>query len=126
MRGLLLPGAALLLPHDTRWEALAAVTLLLLPRVCRRWEALAATAPLLLSRARRRLHRTTRWRCGWWLLLLIYACRWLLLLRHSWWLLLLRHTRRSPMTPPHTPRVTTTNAPTLKRWAHMNCFISIV
>jgi hypothetical protein len=35
-----------------------------------KWEDLAVTAPLLLPRARRRLHQTTLWRCGWWLLLL--------------------------------------------------------
>jgi hypothetical protein len=81
MGGLLLPRAApLLLPHTTRWEALATAASLLLPRVCRRWEAPAFTALLLLPRSRRRLHRTTQWRCGWWLLLLLYTYRWLLLL----------------------------------------------
>jgi hypothetical protein len=87
-RGLLLPRAALLLlPHATRWEALAAAAPLLLPRICRRWEASAAAAPLLLPHARRSLHRTTRWKCGWWLFLLLYAYRWLRLLQHAWWLL---------------------------------------
>jgi hypothetical protein len=69
---------------------------LLLPRA-RRWEALAATTPLL-PRVRRRLHRITRWRCEWWLLLL----------RHAW-------RRLHPMTPPRPPRATTMNAPTSKR-----------
>jgi hypothetical protein len=128
-RGLLLLRAVPLLPHVIRWEVPAVVATFLLPHVCKRWEALAVAAPLLLPRVCRMLHRTTRWRCGWWLLLL-YACRWLLLLlQHAWWLLLLlrRHVWRShPMTPPRTPRATTTNAPTSKRWAHMNCFLSIV
>jgi hypothetical protein len=57
--------------HTRKWEAPAAAVSLLLPHICRRWEALAAAASLLLPHARRRLHWTTRWRCGWWLLLLI-------------------------------------------------------
>jgi hypothetical protein len=63
-----------------RWEALAASTPLLLPRICRRWEVLATAAPLL-PRSRRRLHRMTRWRCRWSVapLLLIYASGLLLL-----------------------------------------------
>jgi hypothetical protein len=118
MGGLLLPRSALLiLPRGTRWEAPAAAPLVL-PRVCQRREALAIAAPLLLPHTRRRLHRTTWWRCGWWLLLL-YACRWLLLLlRHAWRLLLLLppHVWRSrPMAPPRTPRATTMSAPTAKR-----------
>jgi hypothetical protein len=72
-------AAPLLLPRAMRWEA-PAVTTPLLPCVYRRWEALAVVAPLLLPHARRRLNRTTRWRCGWWILLLLYAYRWLLLL----------------------------------------------
>jgi hypothetical protein len=99
---------------------------LLLPRA-RRWEALATTAPLLLPRARRRLHRTTRWRCGWSAapLFLLYA--WGLLLWHAWWLLLLLplllwHAWRwlhHLMSPPQTPQATTMNTPTSKRWAHI-------
>jgi hypothetical protein len=93
--GLLLPRAAsLLLPRATRWEALAAAAPLLLPRVCRGWEALVAAALLFLPPPT----RTTRWRCGWRLLLLLYAYRWLLLLQHSWCLLLLRHTFGSALT----------------------------
>jgi hypothetical protein len=113
--GFLLPRAApLLLPHARRWEAPAATAPLLLPHVCRRWEALATAAPLLPC-AKRRLHRTTRWRCGWSAapLLLLYA-RELILLRHAWWLLLLRHTWRRfhLMTPcSRTPQATMTNAP---------------
>jgi hypothetical protein len=120
--GFLLPRARLLLlPHARRWEALAVAAPLLLPRICRRWEALTAAAPLL-ARVRRRLHRTTRWRCGWSAapFLLLYA--WGLLLRHAWWLLLLRHTWRRfhPMTPcSRTHRATMTNAPTSKRWAYL-------
>jgi hypothetical protein len=84
MGGLLFPrDTPLLIPHATRWEAPTAAAPLLLPRVCRRWDAPAAAALLLLPRARRRLHRTTRWKCGWrllllLLLLLLYACRWFL------------------------------------------------
>jgi hypothetical protein len=72
----------------------------------------AVAAPLLLPRARRRLHKTTQWRCGWWLLLL-YTCRWLL--RHSQRLLLRHKLRSRPTTPPRTPRATTMSAPMLKR-----------
>jgi hypothetical protein len=80
MGGLLFPrDTPLLIPRATMWEAPTAVAPLLLPRVCRRWDAPAAAALLLLPRARRRLHRTTRWKCGWrLLLLLLYACRWFL------------------------------------------------
>jgi hypothetical protein len=86
MGDLLLPRAAPLLPHATRWEAPAAVTPLLLPHVCRKWEAPTATAPILLPPPT----QMTRWRCGWRLLLLLYAYRWLfLLLSHAWHLLLL-------------------------------------
>jgi hypothetical protein len=95
--GLLLPRAAsLLLPRATRWEALAAAAPLLLPRVCRGWEALVAAALLFLPPPT----RMTRWRCGWRLLLLLYAYRWLLLLllQHSWCLLLLRHMFGSALT----------------------------
>jgi hypothetical protein len=107
--GSLLPRAALLLlPRAKRWYALAAAAPLLLPRVCRRWESLAATTLLLLPRTRGRLHRMTLWRCGWWLLLLI--------LRHAWRRL------RHPTIPPRASWDTMMNAPTSKRWAHMNWF----
>jgi hypothetical protein len=103
-RGLLLPRATLLLlPCATRWETLATAPLLL-PCVCMRWEAPAAAALLLLTCARRRLHRMTRWRCGWRLLLL--------LLQHAW--------RSHLMTSHRTPRTTTTSAPTSKKRDHMN------
>jgi hypothetical protein len=121
----LLPRVAPLLPHARRWEALATTAPLLLPQVWRRWEALATAALLLLPRAMRRLHRMTRWRCGWWLHLLLYAwwplfcrhARWLLLLlRHAWWLLLQHTWRRFHlMTPPRPPRATMMNAPMSKR-----------
>jgi hypothetical protein len=107
----LLPRAApLLLPHAMRWEVLAAIAPLLLPRVCRRWEALAAATPLLLPRATwweapaavaplllPPPTRMNQWRCRWRLLLLLYAYRWLLLLWHAFG-----------------------SATTSKRWAHMN------
>jgi hypothetical protein len=86
-------------------------------------------------RARSRLHRMTRWRCGWSAapLLLLYA--WWLLLWHAWWLLLLQHTWRRfhPTTPPRTPWATMTNAPTSKRWACLyelvldfNCLVELL
>jgi hypothetical protein len=101
--GSLLPRAApLLLPHARRWETLAAAAALLLPRICSRWEGLTTAALLLLPHVRRRLHQTTQWRYGWWLLLV-------LLLRHAW------KTLRHPTTPPQTPQATTTNVTTSKR-----------
>jgi hypothetical protein len=97
MSGSLLPRAAPLLPR------------------ARTWEAPVIAEPLLLPRARRRLHRMTRWRCGW--------STTPLLLLYTWWLLLWHaFTRFHPTTPPQTPRATTTNVPRSKRWTHMNCF----
>jgi hypothetical protein len=136
--GSLLPRAALLLlPHARRWEAPAAATSLLLPRVCRRWEVLAAAAPLLLSRTRRSFHRTTR---GGDVGGSPHSPPPLRLmtppLQHACWLLWRRWyawRRFHPMIPARTPRATTMNAPTSIRWAHIyellldfNCLVELL
>jgi hypothetical protein len=107
---------------------------------------LPQAAPLLVPRARRRLHRTTRWRCGWSAtpLLLLYA----------WWLSTTSDTLGGSSSSgmpggsssssdtcgggfirwlPETPQATMMNAPTSKRWAHLyelvlygNCLVELL